>query len=93
MSVGCRAQASPGEHLEFRPVEGIAQGEQIIWWTAGLIPTGDVPVQVWIDTNTFLIHRVHLVELASDPERPTEWDIRFSDFDQPLDIQARVKKA
>jgi hypothetical protein len=69
-------------------LEGVAQGEQIIWWTAGMIPSGDVPVQVWIDTDTFLIHRVHLVELASGPERPTEWDIRFSNFNQPLDIQS-----
>jgi hypothetical protein len=69
-------------------LEGVAQGEQIIWWTAGMIPSGDVPVQVWIDTDTFLIHRVHLVEPASDPERPTEWDIRFSNFNQPLDIQS-----
>jgi hypothetical protein len=69
-------------------LEGVAQAEQIIWWTAGLIATGEVPVQVWIDTDTFFIHRVHLIELDSDPERPTEWDIRFSDFDQPLDIQA-----
>ncbi len=78
------------EEMEGRTVyylEGVAQGEQITWWTAGLITAGDVPVQVWIDTETFLIHRVHLIELNSDPERPTEWDIRFSDFDQPLDIQ------
>lgn len=69
-------------------LEGVAQGEQITWWTAGLIASGDVPIGVWIDTETFLIHRVHLVELASDPEQPTEWDIQFSDFDQPLEIEA-----
>jgi hypothetical protein len=68
-------------------LEGVAQGEQINWWTAGMIVSGDVPVQVWIDTETFLIHRVHLIELASDSERPTEWDIRFSDYGQSLDIQ------
>ncbi len=69
-------------------LKGVTQGEQITWWTAGLIGSGDVPVDLWIDADTFLIHRVHLVELNSDPERPTEWDITFSDFDQPLDIQA-----
>lgn len=69
-------------------LEGVTQGEQIIWWTAGMIPSGDVPVQIWIDTDTFLIRRVHLIELDSDPERPTEWDIQFSKFGQPLDIQA-----
>ncbi|MBN1220510.1 MAG: LppX_LprAFG lipoprotein [Anaerolineae bacterium] len=68
--------------------EGMAQGEQITWWTAGMVASGDVPVQIWIDTDTFLIHRVHLIELSSDPERPTEWDIQFSDFNQALEIQA-----
>lgn len=69
-------------------LEGVAQGEQIMWWTAGMVASGDVPVQIWINTDTFLIHRVHLIELSSDPERPTEWDIRFSNFNQSLDIQA-----
>lgn len=67
---------------------GVAQGEQITWWTAGLIKEDDVPVDLWIDTSTFLIYRVHLVELVSDPDRPTEWDITFSNFDQPLEIEA-----
>lgn len=69
-------------------LKGITQGEIITWWTAGLIGSGDVPLELWIDTETFLIHKVHLVELSSDPERPTEWEITFSDFNQPLDIQA-----
>lgn len=69
-------------------LEGVAQGEQITWWTAGLIASGDVPIGVWVDSETFLIRRVHLIELTSDPERPTEWDIQFSNFDQPVEIEA-----
>ncbi len=69
-------------------LNGVAQGEQITWWTAGLIASGDVPIDVWVDTDTFLIQRVHLVELTSDPERPTEWDIQFSNFDQPVEVEA-----
>lgn len=75
------------DHVYYH-LEGVAQAEQITWWTAGLIASGEVPISIWIDTETFLIHRVHLVELASDPERPTEWDITFSNFDQPLEIEA-----
>lgn len=69
-------------------LEGTAQGEQITWWTAGLIASGDVPIGVWIEPETFLIRRVHLIELTSDPEHPTEWDIQFSKFDQPVEIEA-----
>lgn len=67
---------------------GIAQGEQITGWTAGLISAGDIPVDLWIDPETFFIHRVHLVELGSKPDNPTEWDITFSMFNQPVEIQA-----
>ena len=66
---------------------GVAQGEQINWWTAGMTEPGDTPVDVWIDTETFLIRRVRFVEPASDPERPTTWEITFSNYNQPLDIQ------
>jgi lipoprotein LprG len=79
------------EEIEGKPyyhVAGIAQGEQIRWWTAGLIAEGEIPVDLWIDPHDFLIRRVHLIELATDPERPTEWDIVFTNYDQPLEIQA-----
>ncbi|MCB0207839.1 MAG: LppX_LprAFG lipoprotein [Anaerolineae bacterium] len=68
-------------------LEGIAQGRQITWWAAGLITDGDVPVTLWIDTETFLIHQVQMVELASDPKRPTTWRIRFTHYNQPLTIE------
>jgi hypothetical protein len=72
----------------FYHLRGVARGEQITAWTAGLIAEGEVPVDLWIDTDTFLIHRVHLVELSSKPENPTEWDISLSAFDQPVEVQA-----
>lgn len=72
----------------FYHLRGVAQGEQIRGWTANLMTEGEVPVDLWIDTETFLIHRVHMVELAGKPENPTEWDITFSEFNQPVEIQA-----
>lgn len=69
-------------------LKGVAQGEQVTGWTAGLISAGEVPVDLWIDTETFLIHRVHMVELGSKPENPTEWDITFSKFDRPVQVEA-----
>lgn len=79
------------EEIEGRRVyhlRGVAQGQQIRGWTANLMTEGEVPVDLWIDTETFLIHRVHMVELASKPENPTEWDIIFSEFNQPVEVQA-----
>ncbi len=75
------------EGQSYYHLKGVTAGEMIRWWTAGLIGPEDVSVELWIDTHTFLIHRVHIVEFESDPERPTEWDIAFSNFNEPLNIQ------
>ena len=72
----------------FFHLKGVAQGEQITGWTAGLINYGDIPVDLWIDTETFFIHRVHMVELGSKADNPTEWDITFFEFGQPVQVQA-----
>jgi lipoprotein LprG len=62
-------------------------GDYLAWWTMGMIPEGAVIVDVWIDTETFLLRRVTLVETASDSEDPTVWDIELSAFDQPVEIE------
>ena len=69
-------------------LRGLTQGELIRGWTANLMSDGEVSVDLWINTETFLIQRVHLVELDSKPENPTEWDITFSEFNQPVEVQA-----
>jgi hypothetical protein len=56
--------------------------------SGGLIPAGNVILDAWIDSETDLIHRVHLLLPDSDQEEPTEWTIKFSDFGQPVEIQA-----
>ncbi|MEM7344964.1 MAG: LppX_LprAFG lipoprotein, partial [Chloroflexota bacterium] len=76
------------EDQTFYRLTGLAQGEQIRWWTAGLMGEGEVPVTLWVDTGTFRIHRVVMIENETDPERPTQWTIEFSAYDEPIDIQA-----
>jgi hypothetical protein len=75
------------EGQNYYHLEGTTPAEPIMWWTAGMIREGEVPVSLWIETDTFLIARVRLVELASHAERPTTWDIRFSNYDAPLEIE------
>ncbi len=67
-------------------LQGTAPAQEVMRWQPGLAGAGDVTVQVWVDSETFLLHRVHLVELGSDPERPRIWEIAFSEFDQPVEI-------
>ncbi len=78
------------EEIEGRPhyhLSATAEGDYLAWWTMGMIPEGAAVVDVWIDSQTFLLRRVTLVETASDPDDPTLWHIQLSAFDQPVDIQ------
>jgi hypothetical protein len=68
-------------------LSGEVAGEQVAIMSGGLIPEENVILDVWIDAETDLIHRVHLLLPDSDPEEPTEWIIEFSDFGQPVEIQ------
>lgn len=79
---------------EWEAMEGIywrlvgeTTGEQVSTMSGGLIPPGRVEVEAWIDPSTYLIHRLDLVLPESDPKKPTEWLIRFSDFGKAVDIQ------
>jgi hypothetical protein len=63
------------------------QGDYIAWWTLGMIPEGAVVVDAWIDTETFILRRVTLVETASDPDDPTVWHIELSAIDEPVAIE------
>lgn len=67
-------------------LEGVAQGRQLTAWSAGLIADGDVPLTLWIDPATFQLRQVQMIELSTDPERPTTWLIRFDQWDEPVEI-------
>ncbi len=69
-------------------LSGEVGGEQVALMSGGLIPAENVVLDAWIDAETDLIHHVHLLLPDSDPQEPTEWSIEFSDFGQPVEIQA-----
>ncbi|MFQ5945637.1 MAG: LppX_LprAFG lipoprotein [Anaerolineae bacterium] len=76
---------SLGDRPAYR-LHGTALAQEVMRWQAGPAGAGDVLVEVWIDSETFLLHRVRLTELGSDPERPRTWEIAFSQFDEPVQI-------
>ena len=73
---------------DFWHLSGEVGGEQVAVMSGGLIPSGNVDLEAWIDPATFLIHRVHLLLPDSDPQEPTEWTIEFSEFGKPVEIVA-----
>ncbi len=55
--------------------------------TLGLITSGEVEVEFHIGRQDRCVHRIQIVETASDPQEPTTWAIDLSAFGQPVDIQ------
>ncbi len=55
-------------------------------WSLGLI-AGRMRADLWVETGTFRILQVRLVELDSDPQEPTAWQITLSDFNRPIELR------
>ena len=67
-------------------LSGRASGEKMRDMTMGFIGQGDVELEVWVDTQDFYVRQIHLVEPETDPEDPTAWNIQFSNFEEPVEI-------
>ena len=69
-------------------LHGQVPSEKLFYLTSGMITSGEIDTEIWVDEETFYVHQIKLVELESDPENPTQWIIKLSDFDKPVDITA-----
>ena len=74
------------EQLHLR-LHGLMPGERIAPLTSGVIEAGQVEVDILVGQQDSYVRRVHIVELESDPENPTQWLIEFSGFDTIEEIQ------
>jgi lipoprotein LprG len=54
--------------------------------TSGMITTGTVQAQLWVDSTTFTLSQIALTESDTDPDDPTHWLIKLSAFNQPVEI-------
>ena len=76
------------ETLEGRPafhLHGEVPSGPLEEWSLGLI-AGRLRADLWVETGTFRILRVRLVERDSDPQDPTVWQITLSDFNRPIEL-------
>lgn len=69
-------------------LHGQVPGERLWLLSSGMIDSGEVMVDVWVNREDASVRRIQLVELGSSEEDPTQWLLLFSDFDDPIDIQA-----
>ena len=75
----------PGKKLYL--VTGKMAGENLFDLTT-IIGPEPVDAQIWIDPDTFDVHRAILTEFAGDSEKERTWKIDFWDFGNTVEIEA-----
>jgi lipoprotein LprG len=56
--------------------------------STNLLGAGPVKVDLWADLATKRASQIVLVDVETDPAKPTTWTIKFSDYDKTVDVQA-----
>ena len=79
----------PGEPLYY--LKAKMNGERVNSYSYGLIDAETLEVSMWVDPDTFDIHRILLVDPADEgEEEDTLWQIDFWNFDTTFEIIAPV---
>lgn len=90
MSVAGPEKLENGRDVLLYRVTGVAAGERLYELTGTLIGPDPVQVTMWIEPETFFIHRIVAVEAAPDNEEPSVWQVDFSQFDTAFVIEPPV---
>jgi len=72
-------------------VTGSLDGARLQVMSGGLISTNRVNAEVWVDAQTFAVRRVVLLDAATGAEKSLTWVLTFSQFGQPVVIEAPIK--
>jgi lipoprotein LprG len=74
----------PGQR--FYALQGEVAGERLFQLSFGMIGPDEMSVQLWIDPETFDLHRMLIVDPQSGENEPTIWQLDFWNFDQAVEI-------
>lgn len=72
-------------------VTGSLDGERLQVMSGGLMGTGRIEVEVWVDASTFAVRRTVLTDASLDPQKPSTWTLTFSKFGAPVNIEAPIQ--
>jgi hypothetical protein len=75
----------PGRSLY--SVAGRLAGERLYQMSWGMIGPEAAQTRLWVDPETFVVHRIQLEEPAPEGGESTLWTVDFLNFDEAADIQ------
>ncbi len=87
MTVADPERLEDGPDMLLYKVTGIVSGERLYEMSGSLIGPDPVQVTLWIEPESFVIHRIVAVEPVPDSEEPSVWQVEFSQFDAVFEIE------
>lgn len=81
------AQEPDATDVAYYRLHGLLPGERIAALTFGMVTSGEVAIDIWVDKVDGFVQKIEIVELDSDPENPTRWLIELSDTREPVEIK------
>ena len=73
-------------------VSGQLDGARVQGMSGGLIGTGRVEAEVWVDGTTFVPRKAIVIDRSADPDKPTTWTLTFGSYGKPVNIVAPIVK-
>ncbi len=81
-----------GPDMLLYKVSGMVAGERLYEMSGTLIGPDSVEVTMWIEPETFFIHRIVAVEPVPDNAEPSVWQVDFSQFGTAFAIEPPVSE-
>ena len=85
-----KLEEMPGKSLQY--IQGSLNGQGAYDLTNGMIDNEVLSVQLWIDPDTYDMHRVVVIDPMNEgDEEDTVWQIDFWDFDNVIEITSPIE--
>jgi lipoprotein LprG len=78
------------EGVQVIHLRGVLAAERLQAISVGLLGAGPVAFDLWAESNSKRIVQIVLVDSQTDPEDPSTWTIRFSEYEKAIDLRAPV---
>jgi lipoprotein LprG len=69
-------------------VTGRLDGARVQGMSNGLIGTGRVEAEVWVDGASFLPRKAIVIDRSADPQKPTTWTLTFGSYGKAVNVVA-----
>ncbi len=85
-----REKLEGGAGVSLYKITGEATSSRLYEMSGALIGPETVQVTMWVEPESFLLHRILVIEPVAGSEEPSIWQVDFSQFDEAFVIEPPV---